>query len=658
MSGRDGVGARGERASDVGPDRAKVASGGRPDLEPVTAPSASAAGFSVIGTAGHVDHGKTTLVRALTGVDTDRLPEEKRRGISIDLGFAALTLPSGRRAAIVDVPGHERFVKNMVAGATGIDCCLLVVAADEGVMPQTREHLDIVGLLGVRQGVVALTKADNVEADWLELIRSDLAEALAGTFLAAAPVVVCDGVTGRGVAELAATLDSILSAAPARSGAGSMRMPVDRVFTVAGFGTVVTGTLASGSVAVDDRLELMPAARPVRVRGLQVHGAAVERAYAGQRTAVNLAGIDRDEVGRGDVVATPGAVKAARVLAARLRLLGRAEKALATGARVHLHVGTAESVSRVVLLEADELAPGEEGFALLYPAEALALAAGDRFVIRRISPVTTIGGGTVLDVGRRYRRREPKGLAALAVRERGDPKELIRSALSGELPARVESGAEALAGELVASGEVLCVGDLWHERAAFERLAERVGKTLAAYHARYPLRLGMPKEELRRSVWPSLEPKASNDLLAALHEVLTVDGERVAAASWQVRLPGNLQAAADRLLADLAAAGLAPAGLAQVLAAARVPPPEAEELIRWLVDTGEIIRVADDLALARAPLHAAVARVREHLAAHGAATMAELRDLLGTTRKYAVPLAEWMDRVHITRRQGDVRRLV
>ncbi len=619
------------------------------------------AGFSVIGTAGHVDHGKTTLVRALTGVDTDRLPEEKRRGISIDLGFAALTLPSGRRAAIVDVPGHERFVKNMVAGATGIDCCLLVVAADEGVMPQTREHLDIVGLLGVARGLVALTKADRVEADWLDLVRSDVGDALSGTLLAEAPVVVCDAVTGRGLDAVADSLDRVLATAPGRRGLGAMRMPVDRVFSVAGFGTVVTGTLASGTVGVEDRLELMPAGRAVRVRGLQVHGAAVERAYAGQRAAINLAGIDRDEVRRGHVVATAGAVVAGRVLAVRLALLGRADRALATGARVHLHVGTAEGVARVVLLEGDELAPGGQAYALLYPAEPLAVAAGDRFVIRRISPVTTIGGGTVLDVGRRYRRHEGKGLAVLAVRERGDPRELVRAALAGELPAAAAPDAAAQVRELVAAGEVVPVGDgLWHERAAFERLGSRVAATLAAYHARFPLRLGIPKEELRRSLWPSLEPRASNDLVERLRAdgLVAVEGERVAAAGWRASPPPALAAAADRLVADLEAAGLAPPQLTAALRTAGVPPADSDELLRWLADSGRIVRVADDLAFARGPLEAAVARVRTHLAGGATATMAELRDLLGVTRKHAVPVGEWMDRVHITRRQGDVRRLM
>ncbi len=644
MSGSAGAGGPG------GPVGAAGGAGASPD-----------AGFAVIGTAGHVDHGKTTLVRALTGVDTDRLPEEKRRGISIDLGFASLALPSGRRAAIVDVPGHERFVKNMVAGATGIDCCLLVVAADEGVMPQTREHLDIVGLLGVTHGAVALTKADRVEPDWLDLIRSDLADALAGTFLAEAPVVVSDAVTGRGLAEVAAVLDQVLEAVPTRSAAGAMRMAVDRVFSVAGFGTVVTGTLAAGSVAIDDRLELMPAGRAVRVRGLQVHGAAVERAHAGQRTAINLAGVDRGEVRRGDVVATPGGVAAARVLAVSLALLGRAEKALPTGARVHLHVGTAESVSRVVLLEGEELAPGQQGYALLYPVAPLAVAAGDRFVIRRISPVTTIGGGTVLDVGRRYRRHEAKGLAALAVRERGDPRELVRAALAGELPAVAAPDAVAHVRALVAAGEVVPIGDgLWQEKAAFERLAARVARALAAYHARFPLRLGMPKEELRRSLWPALDPRASNDLTEALRGVgvLAVEGERVAAAGWRVSPPPALAGAADRLVADLEGAGLAPPQLGTALQAAGVPAADADELLRWLVDSGRIVRVADDLIFARAPLDAAVDRVRARLAGGATITMAELRDLLGITRKHSVPLGEWMDRVHITRRQGDVRRLM
>ncbi|MEW6399117.1 MAG: selenocysteine-specific translation elongation factor, partial [Bacillota bacterium] len=381
--------------------------------------------------AGHVDHGKTALIRALTGVDTDRLPEERARGISIELGFAPLRLPSGRRAGVVDVPGHERFVHHMVAGAAGMDLVILVVAADEGVMPQTREHVEILSLLGVRHGLVALTKVDLVDPEWLQMAEEDVRNYLAGTFLADSPVVPVSSVTGQGLDTLLGELDRLLGRVPGRDSRGPVRLPVDRVFTVPGFGTVVTGTLVSGTVRIGDGVEVLPGGREARVRQVQVHGERVEEATAGQRVALNLAGLEHRQVERGHVVCAPGVFSSTARLAARLELLNGASS-LRSGTRVHFHLGTAEAPARVVLLDREELAPGTSCLARFRLEEEMAAARGDRFVIRFWSPPRTVGGGTVLAPHSRHRRYVASHLESL--------RELEGGGISGELVALLEEG--------------------------------------------------------------------------------------------------------------------------------------------------------------------------------------------------------------------------
>jgi selenocysteine-specific elongation factor len=631
----------------------------------------------VIGTAGHVDHGKTTLVRALTGIDTDRLPEEKRRGISIDLGFAHLALPSGRQAGVVDVPGHERFIRNMVAGASGIDLVLLVVAADEGVMPQTREHLDIALLLGVTRGVVALTKADLAEPDWCELVAEEVGELLRGTPLAGAPQVPVSAVTGQGLPELLQALDRGLQDVRPRQDRGFVRLAVDRVFTVAGFGTVVTGTLTSGAVALEDRLELLPQGLAVRVRGLQVHGRPVERARAGQRVAINLGGVERSGVRRGDVLATPGSLEAQTLLAVRLRALPGRERGLRHGQRLHLHLGTAETVCRLTLLETDELAPGAEGFGLLRLERPLAAGRGDRFILRSYSPVTTVGGGVVLEAGRRFRRHSPADLQALVLAEKGDPAELLLEALAGPVPqplavAARQAGlppaeATALAEALAAQGKVVALGGaaeaaVYIAAPALEALRHRVREVLAAYHRAHPLRPGMTREELRRAALEGAEARVVAAVLARLEAegLVHIRGERVALRDFAPSLPPALQPVAERLVAALEAAGLQPPPVAEALQSAGFAGGEEErsELLAYLVEAGRLVRVDPALYFGAQALAAAVERVRAHLRAHGTMTVAELRDLLGVTRKHAVPLAEYLDAARVTRREGDVRRLV
>ncbi|MBX6377931.1 MAG: selenocysteine-specific translation elongation factor, partial [Clostridia bacterium] len=409
----------------------------------------------VIGTAGHVDHGKTALIRALTGQDTDRLPEEKRRGISIDLGFAAFPLPSGRVAGIVDVPGHERFVHNMVAGVAGMDAVLLVVAADEGVMPQTREHLDILQLLGVRRGIVVLTKVDLCEPEWVDLVEEEVRAAVAGTFLADAPILRVSSVTGEGLEALKDAVDRLVPTVPARPESGYARLPVDRVFTAPGFGTVVTGTLLSGRVRGEDRLELLPAGRTVRVRQVQVHGQPVDAAVAGNRVALNLVGVERHEVARGDVLITPGALRAGDLLAVRVDVLARAPAPLRNEQRVRVHAGTAEVVARALVLDGEAVEPGAGGYVLFRAERPLVVARGDRILLRTLSPVATLGGGVVLDTGRRYRRGDAEGLRELALRASGRDEDIVGTILAAGRPVTPQAVARRVGAPLEAVLPVL-----------------------------------------------------------------------------------------------------------------------------------------------------------------------------------------------------------
>ncbi|HEV2237866.1 MAG TPA: selenocysteine-specific translation elongation factor, partial [Ktedonobacterales bacterium] len=482
--------------------------------------------MSCIGTAGHVDHGKSTLVLALTGMDPDRLAEEKARGMTIDLGFAWLTLPSGREAGIVDVPGHESFIRNMLAGVGGIDVALLVVAADEGVMPQTDEHLAILDLLRVRSGVVALTKRDLVDDEWLELVREEVRERLAGTTLAGAPIIPCSATTRAGLDDLVAALDAALAVEPDRAPVGGARLPVDRVFSMTGFGTVVTGTLLDGPLRLGQEVELLPRRLRARVRGLQSHKHAVELAQPGNRVAVNLAGVTTHDVRRGDVLA--GQVPLARVAVtsafdAQITVLGAAPRPLTQQAEVSVYSGAAEVMARVTLLDGDTIEPGATGWAQFRLRAPLVLARGDRFIARIPSPSLTIGGGAVIEpVARRHRRHDAAVLARLALLARADPREVVLAALESEArpagasaPRRSggyggqttseiarrtgyqDADAAAVLAELEAAGAVVRVADWRFSAGQWQRLRAQSAHLLAEYHAQHPLRAGMPREEWR-----------------------------------------------------------------------------------------------------------------------------------------------------------------
>ncbi len=628
----------------------------------------------VLGTAGHIDHGKSTLIKALTGTDPDRLAEEKARGITIELGFARLELPSGREMGVVDVPGHERFVRHMVAGATGIDVVLFVIAADDGIMPQTREHLAILDLLGVERGVVALTKADLVDPEWLDLVAEEVGILLEGTAIEGAPIVPVSAATGSGIDELLQTLDSIAGEAPSRQANLPMRLPVDRVFTIAGAGTVVTGTMWSGQVAKDDPVEVLPGGQEARIRGVQVHSESVGKASAGQRVALNVAGLDRDEIARGDVVAAPGTLSVTDRFDARFTFLGEPGRTepFESGTRVHVHHGTREVLGRVLLMDGDELAPGESSLAQVRLEEPIAPRYGDHYIVRSYSPVYTIGGGLVLDVlPPRRSRLKPHERELLDALLAGD----LSGASTGLLAARglPMSSAEVsaalgvpraqVADELNRAGglERLKVGSetLFATTEALESLVAAIESELLAFHEAEPKATGIATLALRDRVDRRLAPK----VLDALLEVAAERGVAVAARG-QVRHPkaavsalAEEQAAREGLAPLIARDGLAPRTVAEWAAEAGVDAGVARKVLAAFVAEGRAVRLGPDMHFDATALQAAEVRMVAFLQERGSATAAQLRDVLGVSRKYAIPLLERFDSVGLTKRDGDLRAL-
>jgi selenocysteine-specific elongation factor len=622
----------------------------------------------VVGTAGHIDHGKTSLVKALTGTDTDRLPEEKARGITIDLGFAFLEEPDGLTIEIVDVPGHERFVKNMLAGVGGIDLAMLVIAADEGVMPQTREHLAICSLLHIRGGLVVLAKTDMVEADWLELVRDDVATLTRGTFLSGAPIVAVSSKTGDGIPGLRATLASLAAAAPARAGDQLARLPIDRVFTIKGFGTVVTGTLAAGALAVDDRVEVFPRGLVAKVRGLQVHGHAVERAVAGQRTAVNLQGLERAAVERGDVVGHAGTLVSTTTVDVVLELLADAARPLKTRDRVRFHVGTSEIMARVVLFDGNELAPGDRGFARLRLEAPVVALPGDRFVVRSYSPIVTIGGGTLLDTDP-PRLRRPARLAHLRVLEASAPETVLEEHVRGAgvsgvrvpaLVARVPFGVgrtRQLLEALGTAGRVVAVDRDWSLHVdAVGRLRDLITGALEQFHRAHPLRSGMSREELRSRA-ASADERVFAHVLGLLDAegVVRVERDKVRLGAHEVRLTATQQAVVERMEREFREAEAAPPSPEEAVARAGLSGGEEHELFQLLVESRRLVRVKESLFFHTAALETIQDKLVGLLRERKEIGPGDIKDLLGISRKYAIPLLEYFDARRVTARVGERR---
>jgi selenocysteine-specific elongation factor len=618
-----------------------------------------------IGTAGHVDHGKSTLIQALTGIDPDRLREEKERGMTIDLGFAWLTLPSGREISIVDVPGHERFIKNMLAGVGGIDAALLVVAADEGVMPQTREHLAILDLLGIDRGLVALTKVDLVDEEWLALVQEEIGAVLEGTTLEGSRVVPVSALRGDGLDALRAALDALLADAAPRRDLGRPRLPVDRVFTLGGFGTVVTGTLLDGALRLGDDLVVLPSGRTTRARGLQSHRTKIDLALPGRRVAVNLGGLATEEVQRGDVVTVPGGLRPTAAFDVRLRLLAAAPRPLANATTVGVHCGTAEAVGKVTLLDRDSLAPGAETWAQIRLRTPLAVAKTDLFIIRQLSPGVTLGGGQIVDPApaRRHRRRQPAVLASLETLARGTPSEIVLQTVELKEPADAvavvrASGLDATAARaaldaLLAGGQVLAFGPAVLSRSGWNRIRLRAEEHLGTYHRQHPLRPGMPREELKSRL--QLATRLFNDVLARLvaEGAVAEAGVALRLPEHAVRLDPAQAAVAQRVGERLAATPLAPPTLAELRA--EIGPALDDELLAAIVALGDAVRVGDELLFTPVAYAEMVAAIVAYLREHGTITVAEARDCFGTSRRYVLPLLAHLDRERITRRLGDER---
>lgn len=619
----------------------------------------------VIGTAGHVDHGKSTLIEALTGIDPDRLAEEKAREMTIDLGFAWLTLGEDEEVGVVDVPGHRDFIENMLAGVGGIDLALFVVAADEGVMPQTKEHLAILDLLEVRGGVVALTKVDLIDdPDWLELVTLDLAESLTDTVLADAPIVPVSARTGEGLEELKTILWEQLQHTPPRPDKGRPRLPVDRVFSLTGFGTVVTGTLIDGRLRLGDQVEIQPSGLKGRVRGLQTHKMKREVAHPGSRVAVNLTGVGRDEIQRGDVLARPGTVGSTILLDVAYRHLQGAGKPLKHNTEVKLFVGAAEVVARARVLGTRQIEPGSEGWLQLALSAPMAVIRGDRFILRQPSPGKTLGGGRVLDPfpGRRHRRFRPEVIERLQTLAQGTPAELLLQTLTRLEPTTEQalvkqSGldqatARSALQELEKEEQIVRAGRQLLSRAGWQQRLDQVSRILAEYHRQYPLRLGISREELRSRL--KLSPAVFNPMLtqAATDGLLVESGALVREPGHDIKLTAEQRAAADALLKQFSGAGINSPSVKEARAAV------GEDVYFALVDLGELRPISSDVVYAEAGYREFTGAILKYLEEHGRINAAQTRDLLNTSRKYAIALLEHLDEKRVTRRVGDHRELI
>ncbi len=609
-----------------------------------------------------MDHGKSTLVEALTGIDPDRLAEEKERGLTIDLGFAWLELPSGSEVSIVDVPGHERFVNNMLAGVGGIDVALLVVAADESVMPQTREHLAILDLLQIPRGLVALTKKDLVDDDWLELVTADVEDTLKGTVLEGARIAPVSAQTGEGLTELVSAIESMIQGIPAKRDLGRPRLPIDRSFTITGFGTVVTGTLIDGHLETGQDVELSVSGQRTRVRGLQTHKSRVERAEPGTRVAANLIGVAHDSIFRGEALSSPGWLRPTTAFDVHLRVLEDAPNALRHNMYLTVHTGSGESVARLRLLEDDRAQPGATTWAQLKVERPVAVAKGDYFVIR--SNMTTLGGGNIVVThAPRPRRHHAPTIERLQVMERGSDREILLKTIEGLEPAefgtvvhranlksdtaKVEIEAMASEGQVVALGGDIRQSTRLYTAGGWRALEETAKSSLGEYHRQFPLRPGAPKEELRSRL--KLGPQVFNDVLKRLNRAGVVS-ERGSA----VRLPGHtpsLGEAQRKAVDDY---------LRQLDSDPFSPPtdiPIDSEVVNLLDEEGKVVKVSESVVFSASAYREMVDRISAHLGEHGEITVADARDLLGTSRKYALALMDHLDHVRITRRVGDVRAL-
>ncbi|MGN8944054.1 selenocysteine-specific translation elongation factor [Bariatricus sp. HCP28S3_E4] len=625
----------------------------------------------IIGTAGHIDHGKTTLIKALTGRNTDRWEEEQRRGITIDLGFTWFDLKNGDRVGIIDVPGHEKFINNMVAGVVGMDLVMLVVAADEGIMPQTREHMDILGLLGIKKSILVLNKCDLVDEEWLELVEEEIQEELKGTFLEGAPVVRVSAATGQGLEELTDTIIRVMADEVEEKDTQTIpRLPIDRVFTLSGFGTIITGTLISGTISKEDVLEMYPIGKECKIRSIQVHGQDKDKCYAGQRVAINLSNIKKKEIHRGCVIAPKNSMKNTDLLDVKLSVLPDSMRIVTNHERLHLYTGTSEILCRAVLLDKEEIGPGESGLVQLRLEEEIALKRGDRFVVRFYSPMETIGGGVVLEPNPvRKKRFDEKAIEELKKKESGslaDVMELhikqhadtmITMAELAKIMAHSVDELQEYLEELKEEGIVHVFAMkkdvyLWHRDSEYA-LRQKIQEALEAYHKRYPYRYGMKKAEIHNTYLKKVKPivfDAYIEQLVAQNQIGRKD-EYLHLAEFEVSKDAMFLKTEKTLVDAFEKAGFDFVRFSEI-DLGTIPRETAEDVLQLLVDEERVVRINEEMFTMKYLMDEAEEKIRKHLENEDVITIAQVRDMFSTSRKSAKPILEYMDSIKVTKKTG------
>ncbi|HUJ17477.1 MAG TPA: selenocysteine-specific translation elongation factor [Nitrospirota bacterium] len=627
--------------------------------------------YIILGTAGHIDHGKSSLVKALTGTDPDRLKEEKERGITLDLGFASLDLPGGNRLGIVDVPGHEGLIKNMLAGVGGMDIVMLVIAADEGIMPQTREHLAICDLLHVKKGLIVLTKMDMVEKDWLLLVQDEVRQFVKGTFLEKAPMLSVSSRTGEQLPLLVQELARLAAEVSPKSSNGILRLPIDRVFTMKGFGTVITGTLHSGTISIEQEVEVLPKGITTKVRGIQSHSQAVQRSVAGQRTAVNLQGVEKDQLSRGDIIVSAGFFTPTRTLDAKLELLKQAPRGLRTGSRIRFYNTTQEAIGRIALLGAHELAPGQEAFVQMRLDRPVIIQHGDRFILRFYSPMETLGGGMVLDPHPRRHKQSTmqESHKSLGILAQGAMEEQLALFISGkglagmaenDLIGTVAADKQAIAAALASLAQkktVLRVDNLYVHTLHLTSLEAKTLELVKQYHKDNPLKPGLDKEELKGALKMRISAKVLNMVIDGLakKKQIEADGSKLRTPGFKAAGGKVQDEVKNRIVDAIRKGGTQPPVREELPSLFGITEKDAKDLLRLLADEGRTIRINDSLHLDKDVVETIRRDLTRHLQEKKEITMAEFRDLARTSRKYAVPIMEYFDSQKLTQRIGDKR---
>lgn len=621
--------------------------------------------YVILGTAGHIDHGKSALVKALTGIDPDRLKEEKERGITIDLGFADLVYPDGLTVGIVDVPGHERLVRNMLAGAGGIDIVILVIAADEGIMPQSREHLSICNLLKIKSGLIVITKADLVEDDWIKLVSEEVKDFVKGTFLEGAEIIPVSSKTGKNIELLKEKIREVALTVKPKLTKGLFRLPIDRVFTLKGFGTVVTGTAISGSISVDDLVEILPADINSKVRGLHSHGKSIKTAFAGQRVAINVSGVEKESLKRGDVVVVPGRFSPTKAVDARIELI-KDSPVLKNRSLVHFHSGTSETIARVILYNLEEIKPGEGCYCQLRLHEPVIVKSGDRYIIRRFSPVETIGGGEILDA-HPGRRKRAEGIEDMKILELGTLEEKIAmkikkagingmpvATLEGWINADVPAIQDSIR-ELKQKGTVIQHENILIHGVAVNAIRAGIDKILNAFHKQNPLKTGMPKEEVRAQL--KIDQKIFNALLSSMKDVV-IDKDLLRLSSFSAALSEVDKGIEIKILSMLEQGGFQPPLKEELLKALSMQPKQLDDILKLMAKQGNLVRISETMYITKPVYEKIIDALKNFFSKKKELTVAELRDILNTSRKYALPILEYLDTQRVTMRVGDVRKFL